>query len=55
MKDIGTTNLHPSYFQIKPFAKFEKCMKDIGFEGDFEAAYKKGGGVVDTKAKKKGE
>lgn len=52
MKDIGNRNLHPSYFQL-PFIDFEKCMKNKGFKGNFKAAYKKGGGVIEeTKVKK---
>ena len=52
MKDINKVSLSPSYSRI-PYKDFEKNMKAIGFEGDYDKAYEKLGGTVPKKKVKK--
>lgn len=50
-KDINKTNLSPLYLNI-PYKDFENHMKSIGFDGDFDKAYEKLGGIVQAKKDK---
>ena len=50
-KDVNNTSLSPLYSRLK-FKDFEKSMKDLGFVGDYESAYKKIGGVIPKKKTK---
>jgi len=50
--DIGLASVSPTYAQM-PFSEFEDFMKKSGFEGDFEAAYIKIGGIIHKKKQPK--